>query len=764
MKKADIEKSLKRFLKRKVSYSFALLIAFMISGEIVSASGTENVNYTEETEMKAKDAKDLVSLFKILKNKTVVQKSEDKSTQFFFNVWLEKRKAKKYADNGFKEWGESNINPENPDIEIPDIITPIRPNIKDPESAIPNEDFIGAEPKFEFNPVGSIAMGEIPQDITINVTASKVPVSEIGDGDFNIFNKDDVSAPEDIEEGVGGIGTVPDLSTETVFSVVTPDVNYSGEIATFTPPEIPAVQVGTINAPDSFNLNTVNIEVDGVELDRGGKYVFNNNHDTDSIVQNGTSYKPNGETLNINISQNDLSYGNGYNSDGKINYGAFKEVGKNVLLIDGEENGTLDEDSSFAWWWRGLRKYFWHVPTATFISDITGSDIKIDGEYNFKYETLDALSSEIDKFVRVFLTVSPAGISDENFDGGDADEKRVKITEFNGTLNLFTDESEPRLFNGNLIGLKHQTYDIAGKGNVGNYEKEGIKNSTSVLLNNGEINLGTKDETLANKNMIGILIDVSEGTKQKQINSKTINANEINIGGTNNIGISYGQYKDTKNTNDDAVGFILRDDLYVGKVNVGGTNNYGVRMGNVFSTFETEGDKQHKGEYLTYFDKVRVFGNDNDGKKYDSNYVIEDTLVNIENGKLSIKDTDNDDNSKDNINYTSKILVSGINNAGLVVGKSLSSNASGYEGHNDVAGINPYESSKLTDEQIKQWLDAGTVNPIDNFQNISIEVNGKNNIGFLRDKNYSDNNKNDMVINGDNFQELSFGKMQQILY
>ena len=131
MKKADIEKSLKRFLKRKVSYSFALLIAFMISGEIVSASGTENVNYTEETEMKAKDAKDLVSLFKILKNKTVVQKSEDKSTQFFFNVWLEKRKAKKYADNGFKEWGESNINPENPDIEIPDIITPIRPNIKD---------------------------------------------------------------------------------------------------------------------------------------------------------------------------------------------------------------------------------------------------------------------------------------------------------------------------------------------------------------------------------------------------------------------------------------------------------------------------------------------------------------------------------------------------------------------------------------------------------------------------------------------------------
>ncbi len=359
MKKADIEKSLKRFLKRKVSYSFALLIAFMISGEIVSASGTENVNYTEETEMKAKDAKDLVSLFKILKNKTVVQKSEDKSTQFFFNVWLEKRKAKKYTDNGFKEWGESNINPENPDIEIPDIITPIRPNIKDPESAIPNEDFIGAEPKFEFNPVGSIAMGdpdieipdiitpirpnikdpesaipnedfigaepkfefnpvgsiamgEIPQDITINVTAPKVPVSEIGDGDFNIFNKSNISAPGNIGEGIGGIGTVPDLSTETVFSVVTPDVNYSGEIATFTPPEIPKVQVGTITAPASFSIDAVNITTGTVNQDTSSGHEY----EKDYVVKNYTNYKAGEKGFNIWFNAIGIWYDD--NRDGRV--------------------------------------------------------------------------------------------------------------------------------------------------------------------------------------------------------------------------------------------------------------------------------------------------------------------------------------------------------------------------------------------------------------------------------------------------------------
>ncbi len=39
MRKGDIEKSLKRFLKRKVSYSLSLLIAFMITGGISFGAG-----------------------------------------------------------------------------------------------------------------------------------------------------------------------------------------------------------------------------------------------------------------------------------------------------------------------------------------------------------------------------------------------------------------------------------------------------------------------------------------------------------------------------------------------------------------------------------------------------------------------------------------------------------------------------------------------------------------------------------------------------
>ena len=49
MRKNDIEKSLKRFLKRKISYSLSLLIAFMITGGISFVAGitTEEIQETK---------------------------------------------------------------------------------------------------------------------------------------------------------------------------------------------------------------------------------------------------------------------------------------------------------------------------------------------------------------------------------------------------------------------------------------------------------------------------------------------------------------------------------------------------------------------------------------------------------------------------------------------------------------------------------------------------------------------------------------------
>lgn len=696
MKKADIEKSLKRFLKRKVSYSFALLIAFMISGEIVSASGTENVNYTEETEMKAKDAKDLVSLFKILKNKTVVQKSEDKSTQFFFNIWLEKRKAKKYADNGFKEWTKENINPENqnPDIEIPDIISPIKPNIKEPVSPIENEDFIGKEPSFDFKPIGNIAMGEAPQDITITVTPPKVNVSEIKDGDFNIFDKSNISAPGDIGEGVGGIGTVPDLAQETTVSVVKPTVEYSGNIATFMPPEIPKVQVGTITAPASFSIDAVNITTGSTGQDTTPG---NTNKDNPSnyVVKNYTQYKTGEKGFNVWFNAQGVWFDG--NREGRV-FIANDENSEVKFGIGTGMVGNLGYNEDM---------------TTNYISDVIGKDVSIDGKFNLTYQGNRAAggTNEVTPYVRIFLTSSSKGLQEN-------DSEKTKVTEFKGELNLATTNDQKgstdyNALKGNLIGMEHRLWNTGEK--------------NSVLINSGDINIGKrvdpyeentlKDEQIkegtevntnvVNKNMIGIMIDYVGSVSQKEntLKNMTINAGTISIekplstpsgkedanifDPSNNIGISF---EENPNGNHDKA--ILNDEVYIGNITIGDNtkNNYGFRMGNIYN------------KSANYFDGTKIIGNLGSGT----------TIAFDNNSKIEKED------------YTSKINVKGTGNIGMVVGKSLSANAD--------------------------------TNPIANFENISIEVNGENNIGFLRDKNYSDNNKNDMVINGDNFQELSFGK------
>ena len=685
MNKRETEKSLKRFLKRKISYSFALLITFIISGEISLASETMNaVQNKEITEKKLSEAEDLVSLFKMMKNKTVVQKSQGKSTQFFFNVWLEKRKAKKYADNGFKEWAEDSINPENPDtdIEIPDIVSPIRPDIKDPEGAIPNEDALEEEPKFEFKPVGDIAMGEAPQDITINVAPPKIPVSEITDGDFNIFDKDSISAPENIEN-IGNV-TVPDLATGPNVVPPTPNADYSGNITTFTPPEIPKVQVGEINVPGSFSIDAVNITIGSVNQDVNTDYAKTA---TNYVVKNYTDYKADNRGFNIWFNAGGIYY-----DDENTRGDKTLTLNKNTILQKnkGNDHYVGNYDNSM---------------TTNYISDVIGKDVSVEGPFNLTYQGNRAAgTTEVTPYVRTFLTSSSKGLKENG-------SENIKITKFAGDLNLATtnetNQGNYEDLKGNLIGMEHQLWNTEEK--------------SSVLINSGNINIGKRIDpydgnknpggteittNIVNKNMIGIMIDYAGNTNQnKKTKNKTINAGTISIekpkkyddkqdanilDPSNNIGISFEEVS-SSNVSE----AVLNDEVYIGKINIGDNtkNNYGFRMGNIYNSS------------ANYFDETKIIGN-------------------VDGNKITVEN----DNSQNNIvlDYTSKIDVKGTENIGMVVGKSLSSTKN--------------------------------VNPIANFVNISIEVNGKNNIGFLRDKNYSDNNKNDMVINDSNFKELSFGK------
>ena len=80
-----------------------------------------------------------------------------------------------------------------------------------------------------------------------------------------------------------------------------------------------------------------------------------------------------------------------------------------------------------------------------------------------------------------------------------------------------------------------------------------------------------------------------------------------------------------------------------------------------------------------------------------------------------------------------KITVNGEENVGMAIGKSLSAAA-----RESATGAND-------------------TNPIANISDLNIEVAGEKNIGFLRLKDYSDNNTNDMILDSTTMGTFTFG-------
>ena len=123
MKKSDIEKSLKRFLKRKIGYSLSLLIAFLITGEISLSAGitAEEIQEAksdllikiqiEREEIKRKIAenekliKEYNSNFvELLRKGNFYSKPTFKSTQLFFTYqYLDNGKMKNRTNKEFSE-------------------------------------------------------------------------------------------------------------------------------------------------------------------------------------------------------------------------------------------------------------------------------------------------------------------------------------------------------------------------------------------------------------------------------------------------------------------------------------------------------------------------------------------------------------------------------------------------------------------------------------------------------------------------------------
>lgn len=312
MNKYNIEKSLKRYLKKKIGYSVAIFVFFMINGSIsLSADVNTEVNI-QQLLRDIKIEKNLLeeNILEIEKKISSIENLKYKDQQVFFSILLEGRKSHNYSDNGFSSKINED-NDKNENIDIPDLISPIRPDIPVIKNPLPNEEQIVKVPSFEFESIGKIEVN-IPNEIELSFENLNLPVNEIKDENFNILDGNNISTPIMSDDEISIDVTNPDIDINIKTEIVRPEINNVNELLTFEIPEI-EVEVGDIIVPESFSMSTVKIKTGSFEQRHNTDYVTT--EEADGTYGRGDFY----------ILQNFLDYSTEKNVDGT-------EIGLNVWV------------------------------------------------------------------------------------------------------------------------------------------------------------------------------------------------------------------------------------------------------------------------------------------------------------------------------------------------------------------------------------------------------------------------------------------------
>lgn len=90
----------------------------------------------------------------------------------------------------------------------------------------------------------------------------------------------------------------------------------------------------------------------------------------------------------------------------------------------------------------------------------------------------------------------------------------------------------------------------------------------------------------------------------------------------------------------------------------------------------------------------------------------------------------------------------------MSISKGMSATGSSINNHGNNANKNGNTSAVVANGSSQKY---GTTNPIANVKNLNILVTGSENVGFLRNENSSSNNINDIELNDNTVQSLTFG-------
>ena len=775
-----VEKSLKRYIKsKKIGYTASLLVGFLITGNIiygesVSINKSEIEKKIEENNRRIEEIERRT--VELLKEGDYYAKTLEDNKQFFFPLEYEHRHASKGhkgteiilampivppgAEGGptITKPGMEIIKPGKPGGPI---VKPSTPNIADKiEVLVPNipklpeKDNVNAE-------LNHIQLGEIPEpmiesfvpEISENMIVPEINKNTITSVDSGV-GKIEIDKYIDIEHGADKVINI----TEAEIMPNAPHVEYDYIPKEPTMPELPVIS--GLTAPTEIKLPE--IEVNTTSFSQGAGGIISQKTDpkgiTQAVVENYGKYSTTGNGVEITFEDTKNSDGSMKN---EISYKGIEEGNLHIETVkqenvNKEENKKPEKENSFGEVKQEtikneLRKEFYNKKdnknygeTATFISTTMGKDSSVEGKYILNYG-----NSAWNNATRIFLSVNSAGMnwvkanSYDNIgttnggkiDDTSAESKKAVLTDFNGNLTLKNDIISGKHY-GTLVGIDHQLWDDMDKDGM---STDIYRKSYSIAKNSGIINLGEIDGQ--DKNLIGISIETENNrlTKHKVHNHVTLNAGEININGQNSIGIGFEN------------GGKVADDLYVGNINFNDKSkeSYGLRLKN-----------SNKNDDKAQFNSVRIFGSVSDNINLNSNENANSEDLNIDgkiddklNGKAEIK----------------KISVNGNNNGGFVIAKSLSSNATRYLKKDAVnkgddmptytapTPAKPEEYLGIFADDIKiknengeevtfEGYDNGKVDPLANVHGLNIEVSGKTNVGFLRHRDYSNNNANEMVI------------------
>ena len=628
-----VENCLKSFLKnnKRLSYSVALLVTFLINGGFSYAD--EAVQAPLRTELKVKIEKEQENISQMLKEaeesmkdidlkiKKLTQRGQfwvkplEKSNQVFFFVnWGNYSKNKNKTESNFNgpEYSASNGSAMNYGQFYNGKWYGEYGVVKNPLEFVDSIDF-GANitPK-------AVAEKTIVEKTVVkkDITAPVVTPPTIEVGEITLTAPEEVAigemeAPNEPNPSVTTPSTVPTLQGITVAAVSEVNVTPSTpEVA--AAPTINAPTVTPPATPAGFTPAVIPLPKPPKDPDKPDISVFN----PIDLAFNGTGFGqgsssgvPKGNTIIENFG--DYVTGNGGADTLKISSDGTgtKWSGTNLVASGQSPSGGLGNAT--------LTPGSTGTNLAAFFSDAANHSVTIRGNYDMTRPT-DTGEGTI-----MFSSLNPYYVADSD-----------KVYDFQGNLTLHGHNNPSS--NNLLLGFEHQLLT---------YVKSNTTNGTSIFKNSGNITLQD------GYNIVGIQIDTEYSSDSQEFikQPQTINSGKIIINSKKSIGIDYGYYYDhAPNTK-----------LHIGNIEVNGEGNYGLRMKNYYT------------KNTNYYDKTNVTGSNGvitlGGKKNVGIYVGQgmssgDPIGNMDNLQVKV-------GGENNIGFL-RAGSTGVNSAAITLNNS----------------------------------------------------------------------------------------------